>query len=191
VIADGTSDVDRRSRGPRRPRKVEEEETPAPETKTEEVSAETTAAAPEASSDPVPTEGAPSTADKPPEKQEPPTRTYEEFLASKPKLESDLHIKRREVQNDESQFRVAKELSKPEEKNPYAQLTAEEKAKKDKVKKDKAKHISLDEFTAAANGGGAGKGGYRGPRRGGRGGDAQSLTVTDTNFPALTPKEKK
>jgi hypothetical protein len=184
VIADGTTED--RLRRPRRVRKPDEE-TPT-ETKVEtEVAAET------------PAEG---TTDEPPVEdkatpvlevveEEPPTRTYDQFLASKQKLEADLAIQRREAQNDETQFKAVKVIAKNEEKNPYIIPSAEEKEKAKKVKKDKAKHISLDEFTATANGT---RGGFRG--RGGRGGrgragDARSLAVTESNFPALAPKEKK
>jgi len=193
TIADGTSDVERRSRG-RRSRKPDEEEAPAEtkaeiEASTDAPATDGTATEPAADDKPAPA-AAP---EKPAEPEEPPTRTYDEFLASKTKLEADLAIQRREAQNDESQFKAVKVIAKTEEKNPYIVASAaEEKEKAKKVKKDKAKHISLDEFTSTANGGNA-RGGFRG--RGGRGGrgrgDARSLAVTETNFPALAPKEKK
>jgi hypothetical protein len=183
VIADGTTE-DRRSR----PRRADEETTA--EAKVEgEATAET------------PSDG---TADEPPAEdkavappvevveEEPATRTYDEFLASKEKLEADLAIKRREAQNDESQFKAVKVIAKSEEKNPYIIASAaEEKEKAKKVKKDKAKHISFDEFVATANG--TARGGFRGRGSRGRGsrGDARSLAVTDNNFPALAPKERK
>jgi len=173
----------------RRGRKPDEEEAPVEtKTETEEASTEAPTDAVEQVED-KPAPSAPVVEAEP----EPLTRTYDEFLASKTKLEADLAIQRREAQNDESQFKAVKVIAKTEEKNPYIITSAaEEKEKAKKVKKDKAKHISLDEFTATANNGGN-RGGFRGRGRGGRGrgGDARSLAVTETNFPALAPKEKK
>jgi len=183
VIADGANEDRRR----RRTRK-DEEETPAAEIKTETEGAEATEATGEEAAVEEKSAVVPEVVEN-----EPLTRTYDEFLASKQKLDADLAIQRREVQNDESQFKPVKVHTKSEEQNPYIiASSAEEKEKAKKVKKDKAKHISFDEFIATANNGGN-RGGYRG--RGGRGrggrGDARSLAVTDTNFPALDkPVEK-
>jgi hypothetical protein len=97
-----------------------------------------------------------------------------------------LNIKRRQAQNDESQFKTSKALARAEEKNAYVTPTAEgEKKAKEKVKKDKAKHLSLDEFTATKpdNNGSARRGGKRGGRGGRTGGSPPDVTGAD--FPAL------
>lgn len=183
VIADGTSD-DRRSRTRRPERRSKPAEEEGAETKVE---GEEGAA--EATGEGAPAEEKPAVPEEP---AEPPTKSYAEFLASQKKLESDLAIQVREVQNDESQFKAVKAIAKTEEKNPYITTPAEEKEKAKKVKKDKAKHISLDEFTAAAAGGsfrGGARG--RGARDRGRRGDSKSLVVNDSNFPSIASKEKK
>lgn len=186
MIADGITE-DRR-RFPRRSRKDEEE---TPETKVE-TDATTEVPAEGAIAEEV-AEEKPATPPVEVVEEEPLTRTYDEFLASKQKLDADLAIQRREAQNDESQFKPVKVIIKNEEKNPYIiESSAEEKEKAKKVKKDKAKHISFDEFIATANNGNT-RGGFRGRGAQGRNGrkDARSLAVTDTNFPALDkPVEK-
>jgi len=185
-IADATKGRDFRTT-------AEEEGAPATEAK-----AEATEAVAEAATEPADASAASAQASEPAAPQAAPVKSLEEFLASRPKPESDLAIRIRDAENDETQFKPSKEIVKAVENNPYAVASAsaddedadaeeEGKSKKDKgkSKKDKAKHISLAEFTATANGSTRGRGG-RGPRPGSRmGGGPRAPVVSEKEFPTL------
>lgn len=192
VIAEGTTE-DRRSR----PRRTREEDAATGESKAE--GTEGNSDAPADGGDDATSEKKPAVEVVP---EEPKTRTYEQFLLSKKKIDADLAIQTRKAQNDESQFKPVTVHAKSEEKNPYiiSSSTEESEEKAKKVKKDKAKHMSFDEFIATGNS--ANKQGNRGRdgrARGGPRADPRQLAVTDDNFPTLDtekpvekgPKEKK